>query len=270
MKRTKFLLRFAVITLAALLLVISCAAFSACEPEVPATGISLDKTELALLSGDEAQLTAIVAPADTTDKHVTWESSDEAVVTVEDGKLKAVGSGNAVITAAAGDCFAECKITVEALIEWDDSWLNGEVLYLDDAYDLGYISDEDLPSMAYYFNGGREENEDLIPEDFVPQPKNPRELNEAIESEIKLAYYEKVYNEPYYEEGGIPSAFSIETYCGTYGDCMVVKFMDRAIGDIHEIYSHDANASKTSLSKYVNGFCFTIHSPQLALVWHKL
>ena len=264
MKRTKFLLRFAVITLAALLLVISCAAFSACEPEVPVTGISLDKTELTLLAGDEAQLTAIVAPADTTDKHVTWESSDEAVVTVEDGKLKAVGSGNAVITAAAGDCFAECKITVEALIEWDDSWLNGEVLNLDDAYELGYISDEDLPSMAYYFNGGREENEDLIPEDFVPQPKNPRELNEAIESEIKLGYYRKKYHKPDYEKDWMSSDLIIETYCGTYGNCIVVKFIDGMIG-IPAVYPYDTDGTF-----YINGFCFPIHIPQFALVWRKL
>ena len=264
MKRTKFLLRFAVMTLAALLLVISCAAFSACEPKVPATGISLDKTELTLLAGDEAQLTAVVSPTDTTYKHVTWESSDEAVVTVEDGKLKAVGSGNAVVTAAAGDCFAECKITVEALIEWNDSWLNGEVLYLAEAYDLGYISDEDLPSMAYYFNGGREENEDLIPEDFVPQPKNPRELNEAIESEIKLGYYRKKYHKPDYENDWIPSAFSIETYCGTYGNCIVVKLWDKSIG-IPAVYPYDTNRTF-----YINGFCFKANVWKRAWVWHKL
>ena len=79
----------------------------------PATGITLNKNELALdLSGTkEETLTATLTPAYTTDS-VQWESSDETVVTVENGKITAVAQGTATITATAGDVSASCAVTV--------------------------------------------------------------------------------------------------------------------------------------------------------------
>ena len=54
----------------------------------PATGITLDKTSLALTVGDVEALVATVTPADTTDK-VTWASGDDSVATVDAvGKVK--------------------------------------------------------------------------------------------------------------------------------------------------------------------------------------
>ena len=44
---------------------------------VHATGVELDANALTLEIGDTATLTATITPADTTDKTVTWESSDE-------------------------------------------------------------------------------------------------------------------------------------------------------------------------------------------------
>ena len=76
--------------------------------------LSLDKTELALTEGESATLVATVGPEDATDKTVTWNSSDPAVATVEDGKVTAVAAGEAVITAKAGEKTAECKGTVAA------------------------------------------------------------------------------------------------------------------------------------------------------------
>ena len=76
--------------------------------------LSLDKTELALTEGESATLVATVGPEDATDKTVTWNSSDPAVATVEDGKVTAVAAGEAVITAKAGEKTAECKVTVAA------------------------------------------------------------------------------------------------------------------------------------------------------------
>ena len=46
-----------------------------------------------------------VSPAD-----ITWESSDTAVVTVEDGKVKGVNRGKATITATIGDQVATCIV----------------------------------------------------------------------------------------------------------------------------------------------------------------
>ena len=78
------------------------------------SGITLDKTELALIVGDAAaQLKATVAPDNATDKTVTWTSDNPAVATVDaTGKVTAVAEGEATITAKAGDKTATCKVTV--------------------------------------------------------------------------------------------------------------------------------------------------------------
>ena len=81
---------------------------------IPATGIGLDKTSLELMIGDSETLVASVEPAGSTDT-VVWETSDAAVATVTDGVVKAVGAGEATITAKAGDQKAECKVTVLAV-----------------------------------------------------------------------------------------------------------------------------------------------------------
>ena len=79
---------------------------------IPATEISLDKTELKLACNGEAELKATVVPEYTTDE-IVWASSDEKVATVDgNGKVTAVGTGEATITATAGDVSATCTITV--------------------------------------------------------------------------------------------------------------------------------------------------------------
>lgn len=79
---------------------------------VPVSGVSLNKSETTIAIGGTETLTAEVAPEDATDKTVTWTSSDETVATVENGVVSAVGVGEAVITAAAGDYTAQCAVTV--------------------------------------------------------------------------------------------------------------------------------------------------------------
>ena len=81
---------------------------------IPVSGITLDKTELALTVGDAAaQLTATVAPDNATDKTVTWSIDKTSVATVDaTGKVTAVAEGEATITAKAGDKTATCKVTV--------------------------------------------------------------------------------------------------------------------------------------------------------------
>lgn len=80
------------------------------------TGVTLNKSELALYTGGSATLTATVQPDDATNKAVNWSSSNEAVATVDtNGKVTAVGEGNATITATAADgsnISATCTVTV--------------------------------------------------------------------------------------------------------------------------------------------------------------
>lgn len=79
---------------------------------VAVSEVTLSKTELTLQEGESETLTATVKPDDTTDKTVIWSSSDEAVATVENGKVTAVKEGTATITAKAGEKTASCKVTV--------------------------------------------------------------------------------------------------------------------------------------------------------------
>lgn len=87
---------------------------------IPVTGIQLDKQTLAMEFGDEQQLTASVQPDDADDQRVIWQSDNESAVTVtQDGKVKAVGYGEAIITATTAQYgfHAECKVTVVKHVE---------------------------------------------------------------------------------------------------------------------------------------------------------
>ena len=84
---------------------------------VSVTGVTLDKTEDALTQGETVQLTATVKPDDATDKTLTWSTSDSKVATVDEtGKVTAVETGSATITAKAGDKTATCAVTVTAKV----------------------------------------------------------------------------------------------------------------------------------------------------------
>ena len=79
----------------------------------PATGITLNKSELTLTAGEDETLTATVTPEGSTDT-VVWSSSKTDVATVDPatGKVTAVAPGEAIITATAGTKTATCKVTV--------------------------------------------------------------------------------------------------------------------------------------------------------------
>ena len=87
-------------------------------PEViEVTSVSLNITSLTLEIGESETLTATVLPSNATDKSVTWTSSDQAVATVANGKITAVGSGTAMITATTSNGkTAICTVTVNAAV----------------------------------------------------------------------------------------------------------------------------------------------------------
>lgn len=80
----------------------------------PATGISLNKSELTLNAGDnDTSLTATVTPGDSTDM-VVWSSNKPEVATVNPttGEVNAAAPGEAIITAKAGTKTATCTVKV--------------------------------------------------------------------------------------------------------------------------------------------------------------
>ena len=84
------------------------------KPSQPES-IQLDQTQLTMEKDSKAQLTATITPEDTEMSQVTWSSSNESVVTVQNGQLVALAPGQAVITAATGfggELKAQCTVTV--------------------------------------------------------------------------------------------------------------------------------------------------------------
>lgn len=82
---------------------------------ISVTGVTLDESTATLAPNGTKQLTATVAPADATNKAVTWSSSAEGIATVsDDGLVTAVADGEATITVTTVDgSFTDtCTVTV--------------------------------------------------------------------------------------------------------------------------------------------------------------
>ena len=87
--------------------------------DVKLNSISLNTTEMNLQVGAEATaktgyISATYNPSNVTDKVLYWSSSNTNVATVQEGNVKAIGEGTAIITAKSrdGGKTASCKVTV--------------------------------------------------------------------------------------------------------------------------------------------------------------
>jgi len=81
--------------------------------ENPATGIELNPTSISLRVGETYQLEAKIEPETVTDASLTWESSNPEVATVNNGVIKAVAAGSAIITVRTSNGLeAQCVVTV--------------------------------------------------------------------------------------------------------------------------------------------------------------
>ena len=80
---------------------------------VKVSGVTIDPSSIILNIDASKTLTATVTPENAADKSVTWSSSNESVATVEqNGKISAVGVGEATITVTTtdGGKTATCKV----------------------------------------------------------------------------------------------------------------------------------------------------------------
>ncbi len=80
----------------------------------PVTGVRLNRTELTMYAGNEYDLIATVQPADASNPEVYWYSSNDRIVSVDDGTLYAHKAGNATITVTTvdGGYSARCQVQV--------------------------------------------------------------------------------------------------------------------------------------------------------------
>ena len=144
--------------------------------KVTVGGVSLSKSEISIVKGTTAVLTATVYPTTLSDKSVTWESSNTKVATVTtSGKVKGVKAGTVTITctSVATGLSATCKVTVTAssgtrsldgdeddVIDIDDKNENATSVEPFDVYDLSgrkvlhqVTSLDGLPDGIYIVNG---------------------------------------------------------------------------------------------------------------------
>ena len=146
--------------------------YIAYEPETdrfaPVNKVSALRLEetAAMLAGHSVQLHAQVLPWNVSDGSVIWSSGNEAVATVdENGLVKGVSAGTAVITAASSldpTTSAACTVTVSALdktmkaVIWDEE---GKIWWsefnTDAAGDYQKITSTNLPISATMVADGR-------------------------------------------------------------------------------------------------------------------
>lgn len=85
------------------------------------SSIILNQNAATLAIGNSLQLTASVAPANASNKAVTWESANTDIATVDDnGKVNALKQGSTIITVRSTDgsnISAQCELTVVKLVD---------------------------------------------------------------------------------------------------------------------------------------------------------
>ena len=109
-----------------------------------------------------------------------------------------------------------------------------------EAYENGYITFEDVKSIAYYHNHGRRDNEQIMPEDYKPIPKSPEVLTENMQRPIKQTEWEYWYGS--YRDNinpfkDTPSDFHIIEYNGIYNNCIAV--MTAGCGGFADVWWQD-------------------------------
>lgn len=127
---------------------------------------------LALEEGQETTLRISVKPV-YSDMVVTWKSSDPSVATVEDGKVKALKSGNATITASNNidkSKTATCEVTVSKKVVLRSLSINGPddgIVYVGVDYALEVEMDPPIPDLTLVWSTSDASTIDVNPETGV-------------------------------------------------------------------------------------------------------
>lgn len=111
---------------------------------VHVTGITVTPETLHLGRGRYAQLTATLEPADNDFPDIVWSTSDESIVTVEDGRIYGVSDGVATITATSVDGGHSDSATITVgdpiMPEYDGTIYAYRFTDGDETYEKGFIS----------------------------------------------------------------------------------------------------------------------------------
>jgi uncharacterized protein YjdB len=123
---------------------------------IPVASVIVSPTTASLYAGNTQQLSATIAPANATNKTVTWSSSNTAVATVNSsGLVTAVSAGTANITVTTqdGSKTAIAAITVNANTNFTvyfykpSAWGTGIKIYYWSALPTGVLADASWPGV---------------------------------------------------------------------------------------------------------------------------
>jgi len=99
--------------------------FTVTTEDVPLTGLKISPAETHIKVGQASTLNVKYEPVTATHKEVTWETSDAAIVTVDqDGNIKGVAVGEAIITVKSKQdetVKSTCKVVVESASAVEDA-----------------------------------------------------------------------------------------------------------------------------------------------------
>lgn len=79
---------------------------------ISVSGVSLAQITATVVKGQTVSLTETIAPANASNKNVTWKSSDETIATVNNGVVSGVSAGNVTITVKTVDGGFEATSTI--------------------------------------------------------------------------------------------------------------------------------------------------------------
>ena len=146
--------------------------------------ISKNSLNLELDQEKSFNLSADIRPSYSTNKNVTWESSDPSVATVDQNGLVTavgVGSANITVTTEDGEFYDDCSVTVVEYFTWQVDYRNNGTVSTQN-YRAGenvIVNDIESKREGYRIVGWRYNGQDYSLTDSLPMPRMQIEL-EAI------------------------------------------------------------------------------------------
>ncbi len=184
------------------------------QPEPPVPTVTLSQSNARLDIYDEILLTATKTD---TDENIAWSSENDAVVTVDNGLVKAQGVGTTKVSASAGGVSATCEIEVY------DSFTAPVMLLNEKSIEIGMNGGE-YTAEARVMWKGKELTDQITAFDWELDEETPDDL-------VSLTYDGKraVF------VGGSERGNTMATVSAT------VRGIEQPIADEIEIYVHNLN-----------------------------
>ena len=203
------------------------------------TKITLSSAQENIHVGDSLTLKATVEPTDSLDA-VTWSSSNKTVATVDaNGKVTAIGAGEATITAKAGTKTATCEVTVyevesdvEAPVIDTSKPVDEVTVGINDKESQQNISDT-LTSIVDDIANGKEVTS--VNDETVENIKKAIDEGQVISTEVQVTPVKETEvntQDKKVLEGHIDENVNIAQYLDIN---ILVKADDQVIGEVNEL-----------------------------------